>query len=478
MMKKRLFWGGIALLAVLLAMGITGCGDSDSGGSGKSDNTQLSSITVEGAARVEFDQSAAKGSWSEITKFAIVKLTGSQSNKELLVTLVRPNLFKGKTEIAKAAKGGTPSAFGPFTQGTTKFAFADGDRIYIKMTAEDGTTVKYYGAEIEVGSDAGLRKITFDGQNVDNDYLGSPAASLAAASEGEIHMLTPMPAYGLTVAITPNDPGAAVSFGKSGAAESGWATASSAVIFTSGDVLGVKVTSQNGQVTQYYKIKVTLKSQLTEIAYGTPKLHNPAGSDDDWVDTVFWDKIEELPVKKQNSADASQGFFENPGTEGRAKLSWDENGLWLYIEVQTENRSSNSGFGADGSSVELFINEKYPGTNAGSSYDNIGGLYRLGTDDIKTGYPEAALTAFKNLDQYRLDIRDPVSGYGGYFVIFKAPWRFKDANPLNGKDISIEIQVNAVGSSGTGRVGILKWYNTTGNPNQDVSVLAPAKLKQ
>jgi hypothetical protein len=64
----------------------------------------------------------------------------------------------------------------------------------------------------------------------------------------------------------------------------------------------------------------------------------------------------------------------------------------------------------------------------------------------------------------------------------QAPWRFTgvDQWPLKEnqeKDIALEIQVNVANSTQDGRVGVLKWYNTTANTYQNASALAPGILE-
>jgi hypothetical protein len=465
MVKKQLLRGGIALLAVLFALGIAGCdGDSDSG-DGKSSNTQLISISIAGGSPGTFSNAMAKDTWQAVTEFVTAKLADSQKT-DALVTLTRGAQFKGTVEIARVAEGATAATFAAYAAGTTKFTFVHGDRIFIKMIAEDGTT-RYYGAKVEIGTDAGVKSITFDLQEVDE--YGTPGASLAAAVAGHILMAAPDRTAGLNVAVTMNDPGATVIFGISTAAESTWTGTARDIKFADGEFLGVKATSASGTVSQYYRISVELMPTL-EIAFGTPTL-----GEDDYIDPL-WENIEWVPIAKRNRAESSQEFIDDPSTSGQAKLLWDENGLWLMVEV-TGPVSTNENYTYQGSSVELFINEGYPTATTGNFSDK-GGQYRLDADGLRSGDPDAAVLAFNALGKFKAFKRVNTSGADGYTVIFQGPWRFSGNYPLkDDKDISLEIQINAANLDGVGRVGVLKWYNTSANTYQTPSVLAPAKLK-
>jgi len=61
--------------------------------------------------------------------------------------------------------------------------------------------------------------------------------------------------------------------------------------------------------------------------------------------------------------------------------------------------------------------------------------------------------------------------------MMQAPWRFDGTYPLvDQKEISLEIQINASSADGSGRSGVLKWYNTVVNTYQNASALAPGIL--
>jgi hypothetical protein len=478
MVKKQLLWGGIALLVVLFALGITGCDSSGTtDDTEKSSNTQLSTIQIGSGLVAYFYSDMPKEKLADISIYAPVSLSNREKDNAP-VTLTAGTNFKGKMEIAKVAKGGGASAsFVAYVEGTTKFTFAHEDEVYIKMIAEDGKTIIYYGAKVEIGTDAGLNSATVGGQAVRN--FGTPSGTLAGVAvntAGFILMSVVETEAGFEVEIIANDPDATVTFGKGTKGyvfgqpswtfddEATWSGTKRAINFIKDDQLGVKVVSQNGLATNYYKIKIELMIGM-DIPYGTPVVGTG-----DFVDPL-WNALEWIDVEKQNLAETDDSFFENPTTTGRAKLYWDVDGLYLYVDVTTEYISINSGYAHSGSSIELFINEAHPTITTGG-FGPLGGQYRLDTNGAITG-TAGAIQMMQALDRYKI-WKTP----GGYAVMFQAPWRFGAQYPLrDNKSIGLEVQINCADESMTGRTGVLKWYNTVDNTYENASACAPGILK-
>ena len=429
-----------------------------------SSNTTLSSLQI-----ADLSVSAGTGNsaaaWDNIPDLREISFTGGNiTGKE--IKLIPSAAFRGTMEIAKVSSRGTP-VFTTYNE-SVKFNFEDGDEIYVKMIAQDAT-VFYYGFKISIGKDAGVREINAGGVEVE-DY-GTPGTTLASAKEGHLLMVAVQPASGFVVDVIPNDPTATVIIGKADEAETNWKTPPQTIKFTDEEFLAVKVVTGDGSVTNYYKIRVDLLATMS-IPYGTPSLTDPGNAANaKYVDPI-WNDIEWIEVKKQNRAETDQEFFNNPSSTGNAKLYWDEDGLWLYVDVVSEYMTT-SGFSNDhlDSSVELFINEAYPAVNSGN-YNDIGGQYRLGTNGNTSGDPAAAVAALNSLGRKNAFKTDK-----GWAVIFQAPWRFSSTYKLEDqKTISLEVQINAVGANGR-RIGVLKWYNTTANTYQRAENLAPGVLK-
>jgi hypothetical protein len=427
-------------------------------------NTTLSSLQI-----ADLSVSAGTGNsaavWDKIPTLREISFNGSNITGEE-IKLIPSVAFKGTMEIAKAGSGGTP-VFTAYNE-SDKYNFENGDEIYVKMIAQDAT-VLYYGFKISIGKDADVKEINVSGAEVE-DY-GTPGTTLAAAKEGHILMAVVQPASGFVIDVTPNDSTATVIIGKADEAETNWKTPPQIIKFTDEEFLAVKVVTGSGSVTNYYKIRVDLLATMS-IPYGTPSLTDPGNAANAKYIDPLWDDIEWIEVKKQNRAETDQEFFDNPSSTGKAKLCWDKDGLWLYVDVVSKYMTT-SGFSNDhlDSSVELFINEAYPEVNSGN-YNDIGGQYRLGTNGNTSGDPAAAVTAFNTLGRKNTFKTD-----NGWVVIFQAPWRFSSTYKLEDhKTISLEVQINAVGANGR-RIGVLKWYNTTANTYQRAENLAPGVLE-
>ncbi|GBU27014.1 hypothetical protein R84B8_00534 [Treponema sp. R8-4-B8] len=427
-------------------------------------NTTLNSLQIaEVTLYTTTGNSAA--AWDNIPTLREISFNGGDNTgKE--IKLIPSAAFRGTMEIAKVDNGGTP-AFAAYNEPVT-YNFEDGDEIYVKMIAQNGT-VLYYGFKISVGNDVGVKIINIGGAEVEE--YGTPGTALASAKEGYILMAVVQPAAGFTVDVTPNDTIATVIIGKADEAETNWKAPPQTIKFSDEEFLGVKVTSGGGSVANYYKIRVDLLATMY-IPYGTPSLTDPVNAANVKYIDPLWNEIEWIEVKKQNRAETNQEFFDNPSSTGKAKLYWDKDGLWLYVDVVSQYMTT-SGFSNDhlDSSVELFINEAYPAVNSGN-YNDIGGQYRLGTNGSTSGDPAAAVTAFNALGRKNTFKTD-----SGWAVIFQAPWRFSSTYKLEDhKPISLEVQINAVGANGR-RIGVLKWYNTTANTYQHAENLAPGVLE-
>jgi hypothetical protein len=474
-MKKKLLRSGIALLAVLLVIGITSCGDSDSSTNtvdpNKSNNTQLISIRVGGiGSPVKFKEDDAKAAWSDITNFAKCVFASEQS-KNATVTLTADGSFKGTIEIAKVSKGATTAAFKPFVP-KTSFEFADEDRIYIKMIAENGKTM-YYGAEIEIGSDTALKDIILDGLGFNrSENFGTPvaAANITPNPLGAITLSSPQPTNGVAVIVNPNDPDAEVAFGKVNDPENQWFKPSpndnsKLIKFTGAERLAVRVKSKNGRTTQYYRIVITFPDTLA-IPNGTPELGDDAVAID-----PKWNDVEAILITKQNPDDAVGSFFTDPTSTGEAKFLWDNTGLWVFVQVSTEYNEN--------ASVDVFLNED-SADNTVTEDDYTwpkGGVYSItkilasqNSPGEISARPAAAETAFKALNKSLCGFSTGISGPSYYNVIFQIPWR--NGVPSDSK-VSLEVQINVVDETGS-RIGILKLFNTTGDANKNS--LAPATL--
>jgi len=475
MMKKGLY----AILAALavFALVMTGC---DTGGGGneetKSGENRLRGISIAGGSESTWGNSNDnKGSQDDVTSFINVNVSSaSKADAEVSLRMAQTS-FNGSVRVGK--QRGTAAVEWKNYSATAKpkFELDDSDKLFVEVTAENGNKA-YYGATILSGRDTGLNAILFEEETAVEEF-GTSAATLAGVTDAGFILLPILqPSNGFNITVKASDSAATVSFGKADAAEATWTTstaggtATATIQFDDDEFLGVKVTAEKGQVA-YYKISVELQSSM-EIPYGTPKLYNTADNSDTTYIDPKWDDIEWIPISRWNRDETTDDFWDKDGnytSTGKAKLYWDVDGLWLYVDVETKYYSTASEH--NGSSIELFINEKFPTLNSGG-YGDKGGQYRVSLDGSLSGDPTAAVDALRAMDRYKA-----FKTTTGYVTIFQAPWRFADTNPLtNNKSISLEIQINASSVDGSGRSGVLKWYNTTVNTYQNAAALAPGTL--
>jgi hypothetical protein len=417
--------------------------------------TSLTSITVGGIAAAELGTPNAD--WQQAAAGSVGLSNATKNDAEVEVTKTVANQT---VKYAKVSGDGAPS-FGT----DTSFSFEDGDFLYIEVTAENGTTKTVYKLEILIGRDTTLSAISIGGVSVTN--LGTPAATLAGATAGTVLFNTPQPSDGYAVVVTPTDEDADV---KWAAVTTDTNTATfgetTPIVFTDGGYLYVEVTAANGTNKAYYKIRVNLLMTAT-IKYGTPTIAANT------IDAIWNSVTETYSIAKVFPTDSTPDYIANPTTTGVAKALFDEEGLYVYVEVTDPSVDSSGGGNHEKDSVELFINE---GVDVDGkplktpiSYNNTGGQYRVGANGAISGDPAAAGNAIDPSKVSAWTTED------GYIVIFQAPWRFLNLYPLeDGKKIGFELQINAC--SDGGREGVMVWNNIAHGNYQDVTDYGEATL--
>jgi len=460
-------------------------------------NTSLSAVQIEGGVEATTVTGSRADTIAGVTAFARIDLADSKKT-QAEVTLTKGASFNGTMKVVKVSGTAVPTE-ADFQAATAysdtakpKITFADQDKLYVQMVAENGTTVMYYGYRIFIGWDASLSNVIFTDAyidlDIDVDRVGAPKTTVALLDElavdsddlGKIQFQVKQPSDGFLVKAVPNDADAkSTSISLDGTFTDNIVNGDdiNGIIFKDGDALYVKIVSMNEQVTNFYKIMIILKRSV-QIAYGTPATINANAPDAIWNTVTEW-----LPINRINTTEGS-GYLEmevGDRSFGQAKLLWDEDGLWVYAQVW-EKTISETGGEHTKSSVELFVNEAYSdgvttGTVASSANTN-GGQFRVGANGELTGSPASPQRdTFQALNQANAkkwtnnDFPYPVpvgqatgaNVRNGYVVIFHAPWMFPNLHPLvDQKTISIELQINACGDEGT-RVGVLNWNNENSN---------------
>lgn len=382
-----------------------------------------------------------------------VALTNEQ-NSSVAVTAV-PSNASATVKYAKVSGDSAPTFADSLTTD-----FADGDFVYIEVTAQNGVDKNIYKIEVQIGRNANLSGLTIGDASVTN--LGVPAASVADTIAGGFLFGTSN-ADNVTVAATPADGAATVKYAKATGDAAPTFDDTSTFSFNDQDFLYIEVTAANTTTKLVYKIQVNLQQKAT-IKYGTPDITQKG-------DDSIWDGLTEYNINKVFPADSTTAYIAAPDTSGVAKALFDEDGLWVYVQVTDPNIHTTPATANQHlyDSVELFINENVAVKNMG--YASQGGQYRLGALDEVSGDPTAAVTAFNALNKHTAWITD-----NGYAVIFQAPWRFKDTYPIaDGKSIGFELQINAGNGSGS-RNGVMVWNNIAHTNYQNVSDYGEAEL--
>ncbi|MBO4864255.1 MAG: endo-1,4-beta-xylanase [Eubacterium sp.] len=147
-----------------------------------------------------------------------------------------------------------------------------------------------------------------------------------------------------------------------------------------------------------------------------------------------------------------------------AKLMWDEEYLYVLMDVKDATLNDDSENEWEQDSIEVFIDEN----NARSgSYDADDKQYRVSFNDKHSFNGEKCLE--ENM-QAAVVITD-----GGYMV--EAAFKWTDITPADGTEISLELQVNDASSAGS-RTGTLSWADDTGTCYMNPSMLGHAKLSE
>lgn len=434
----------------------------------------VSTLNLVTVAGMEAELGTPGAAWNDTALAAgIVGISDSQkTNAQVAVT---KTATAASVKIAKVTGAAEPS-FGTASD-TAAFTFADGDFLYIEVTAENGTDKSVYKLEVQIGRTATVSSIQIGQRNVEN--MGEPAPTAAGiTSPGSVLMNEFQPAGGYTITVTPSDFLATLQYAKASGSTvpSAYTSAASAnadrqIVFTQtfneGDSLWLEVTAANQTTKLYYKIQVTLPMRGT-IKYGSPEIKD---SSEKFIDSLWNDSsLEVYDIVKIYPGD-SAGYASPPITTGKAKALWDQNGLYVYVDVTDPTVSATAPTQADhtSDSVELFINEDgntQSVNNTSGGYAGRGGQYRVGSHgEVSGDAPQLTLA----------------SGWAkadgtGYVVIFRGPWRYKVNYPLeDGKKIGFELQINACTQNGS-REAVIVWNNIAHTNYQNVTDYGEATL--
>lgn len=172
--------------------------------------------------------------------------------------------------------------------------------------------------------------------------------------------------------------------------------------------------------------------------YATPVI-------DGSVDAV-WNDTAAMPISRYQMA--------WQGANGTAKALWDENNLYVLVQVSNAELDKTSANAWEQDSVEAFVDENNGKT---SFYQEDDGQYRVNYDNQTSFNPASIAAGFESATS--------ISGTN-YTVEMKIP--FKSITPANDVKIGFDAQIND-GKAGA-RQSVATWNDTTGNAYQDTSV--------
>src|SRR5699024_7526476 len=184
--------------------------------------------------------------------------------------------------------------------------------------------------------------------------------------------------------------------------------------------------------------------RLGKAAYGTPEIDGKI--DDIWGDA---------PVL---AIDRYQGAWH--GASGEARVLWDEENLYVLVEVNDSELDKTAEDVSQHDSVEVFIEES---KQKSTFYQDGDGNYRVNFDNEASFNPEKASEGFES--------STTIDGTN-YLVEMKIP--FKTITPEANSEIGFDVQINdAVNGS---RESVAIWNDLSGMGFQDPSVFGNLTL--
>ncbi|GAK41760.1 hypothetical protein TCA2_4252 [Paenibacillus sp. TCA20] len=179
-------------------------------------------------------------------------------------------------------------------------------------------------------------------------------------------------------------------------------------------------------------------------SYGTPVI-------DGSVDSV-WSNAPELKLDTKQMAWS--------GATGTAKALWDDENLYVLVQVRDDQLNKSNPNVWEQDSVEVFVDENNGRT---ASYQEDDGQYRVNFENLATFNPAEIAEGFES--------EVTVSGTN-YIVEMKIP--FKKVTPANNAKIGFDAQINDAKDGN--RISVNAWNDASGQGYQDTSVFGELTL--
>lgn len=174
----------------------------------------------------------------------------------------------------------------------------------------------------------------------------------------------------------------------------------------------------------------------------------------DGKEGAIWNDVEALPLT------INLGAAET--TKADAKLLWDEENLYLYMDVEDSVLNKDSGNAWEQDSIEVFIDENNGKT---TGYEADDKQYRINYDNE---------TSF-NGTNCKADNMQSVAVVTEKGYAIEAAFKWTDVEIKANDNIGLELQINDAGESGS-RLGTLSLFDTSGNGYQNTAVFGTVGL--
>lgn len=202
-------------------------------------------------------------------------------------------------------------------------------------------------------------------------------------------------------------------------------------------VLSVTPVGDESAIDSTSDAKVRVLNMVTPgnglAAYGTPKL----GGD---TSDAIWNSAPSLVLEKHLS-------MKDGPASGLAKVLWDEDNLYVRVEVDDPVLNADSSNAHEKDSIEIFVDE----TNCkASSYQAGMGQYRISYKNQQTFNGTGIKDGFESY------AKETVNGY-----VIEAKIPFKHVEPSAEMKIGFDVQINDANADGV-RQDIIMWYDESG----------------
>lgn len=204
------------------------------------------------------------------------------------------------------------------------------------------------------------------------------------------------------------------------------------------------VIDPEGFLARYDSELEEVETRTAELRYGTPVFGES-------VDDI-WETSDSIPLDRYQLA--------WQGASGIGKVLWDEDRLYILIEVEDSDIDTSSEFEWEQDSVEVFVKE-----NRGDSsvYEEGDGHYRVNAEGIQSFGDTTANTDIETL---------VTQNASGYTVQMSIPWQ--TMTPEEGQQIGFDLQINDASSGNRESVSI--WNDLSGQGYQDTTLFGELEL--